>query len=50
MAPEGGGGRGLKLVWVCWVRVGGAVDDVNKGNINVNKESTFQNTGIFTAQ
>ena len=22
------GGQGLKLLWVCWVQVGGAVDDV----------------------
>ena len=21
-------GQGLKLLWVCWVQVGGAVDDV----------------------
>ena len=26
-------------MWVCWIRVGGAVDYViNKGNLNVNRE------------
>ena len=35
-------GQGLKLLWVCWVQVGGAVGHyLDKGNINVNKEGSY---------